>query len=91
MRGRKAGYRHSAETRAKISRSMMGHYVSEQTKDRISAAMTLNSPVFQLWAKVMTELKEDPTLIERAKMDAEKVIARMKERDLTNLLKSCTF
>lgn len=41
-RGRRPGFHHSAETREKISSSMMGHYVSERTKDRISAAQVIN-------------------------------------------------
>jgi hypothetical protein len=41
-RGRRPGFHHSAETRQKIRDSMMGHEVSQRTKDRISAAQVIN-------------------------------------------------
>ena len=39
-RGRRPGFHHSTETR--VSWLMVGHYVSDRTKDRISAAQVIN-------------------------------------------------
>jgi hypothetical protein len=41
-RERRPGFHHSTETTARISDSMMGHYVSERTKDRIPSAQMIN-------------------------------------------------
>jgi hypothetical protein len=74
------------ESRARISDSMMGHYVSEETRDRMSAAATQNSPYFRKFARMIDALKTDPNAMKKAEAWAETEYARMEAKDSTKRL-----
>ena len=82
------GEKTSAETRTKISASLMGHPISEETRAKISVALTGQLPSVETRAKIGTKsLGRSVSIGVRVKISAAHTRHGHTRRDL----KSCTY